>query len=479
MTMLDHHRAPARAGATAGFADLGVPAPIARALADGGITDPFPIQVLTLPPGLAGRDVLARGMTGSGKTIAFAVPVVARIAALGGRTRAGRPRGLVLVPTRELATQVAAVIAPLAAAVRLRCTTVHGGVGPGRQVADLRAGADIVVACPGRLEDLIGQGACSLTDVHVTVLDEADHMADLGFLPAVRRLLDATPAGGQRLLFSATIDRGIDALIQRYTSDLVVHELGGEPSPRALEHHLLALATADKPAVVHELAASGRRLVLFVRTKHGAKKLARQLSAKGVDAHELHGNLSQPARDRNLAAFAAGDASVLVATDVAARGIHVDGIDMVVHVDPPADHKAYLHRSGRTARAGASGVVATLVTPEQATEVRRLARAAGITPTTTPVRPGHPLLRTLGTGGAPAPVAASAAIAPGPGARTIGTIKFFHRARGFGFIARDDGDDVYVHASQVSAKHLADGQRVTFSVHPTERGHEARHVAVA
>jgi len=384
------------AGASTDFRTLGVPAPLVDALARDGVTSAFPIQTATLPDSLAGRDVLGRGKTGSGKTIAFALPTVAALAASGRRRQAGKPRALVLVPTRELANQVAATITPLAAAMSLRVTTVYGGVGQSPQVNALRQGVDIVVACPGRLEDLIAQRHCRLDQVEVTVLDEADHMADLGFLPAVKRLLDATPAGTQRLLFSATLDNGIDGLVRRYLVDPVVHSVDPEVSPvGTMTHHVLATEAGDKLAVVTALASGRDRALLFTRTKHGAKKLAKQLTTAGIPAVELHGNLSQAARERSLSAFSAGSTRVLVATDIAARGIHVDEIALVVHVDPPAEHKAYLHRSGRTARAGASGVVITIMTPDQRKDVRSLTRAAAIEPTITQVNAAHPLIAEL------------------------------------------------------------------------------------
>jgi len=389
--------APARAPSR--FSELGVPSALVAALARQSIDEPFPIQEATLVDSLAGKNILGRGVTGSGKTLAFAIPTVANIAARRAKTQAGQPRALILVPTRELATQVAAVIAPLAAAVSLRCTTVFGGVSQTRQVNALRSGVDIVIACPGRLEDLINQRACSLRRVEITVLDEADHMADLGFLPAVRRLLDATPADGQRLLFSATLDNAVDALVSRYITSPTVHSVEPEhDAHETMTHHVLAVAAADKAGVIREIAGHADRVLFFTRTKHGARKLARQLNVAGVRSQELHGNLSQNARQRNLEDFSSGRATVLVATDVAARGIHVDDIQLVVHVDPPVDHKAYIHRSGRTARAGAAGVVATLMLPEQADDVRRMAKTAGITPTTTRVSLGHPLLAALSDG---------------------------------------------------------------------------------
>ncbi|MGM7672008.1 DEAD/DEAH box helicase [Microbacterium sp. A93] len=367
------------------FLDLGVPAPLAAVLAAEGKTEAFAIQRDTLPDSLAGRDLLGRGRTGSGKTIAFSLPLVASLIASGRKSRPGHPRGLVLAPTRELATQIAAVIAPLAEAVGMRVTTVFGGVSQRPQEQALRSGVDIVVACPGRLEDLMKQKVVSLDSVEVAVLDEADHMADLGFLPGVTRILTATPAGGQRLLFSATLDRGIDSLARRFLSNPVSHEVdeSSVPTGEMIHRVLVTTSTEHKTVLVRELASGMGRRLLFTRTKHQAKKLAKQLTAGGIPAVDLHGNLSQNARERNLSAFSAdpadGGVRVLVATDVAARGVHVDDIDLVVHVDPPMEHKAYLHRSGRTARAGASGTVVTVVLPEQRRDVKDLLRKAQIT----------------------------------------------------------------------------------------------------
>jgi superfamily II DNA/RNA helicase len=347
-------------------------------LTERGITQPFPIQTETLPDTLAGRDVLGRGKTGSGKTLAFAIPLVTRLA--GRRRRASRPSGLVLAPTRELATQISAALQPLAAACGLTVTTIFGGVTQSRQVTALKAGADIVVACPGRLEDLMRQRLVSLDSVEITVIDEADHMADLGFLPGVTRILAATPAGGQRLLFSATLDNGVDKLVKRFLRNEVMHSVDSADSHvPAMTHHVFHVSDAQaKKELVHRLASGHGRRILFMRTKHQARKLAKQLTESGVPSVDLHGNLSQPARDRNLAAFAAGEARVLVATDIAARGVHVDGIELVVHIDPPAEHKAYLHRSGRTARAGNDGDVVTVVLPEQRRDTQALMRRAGI-----------------------------------------------------------------------------------------------------
>ena len=346
-----------------------------------------------MPDALAGADILGRGRTGSGKTLAFCIPLVARLA--GGHTSAGRPRGLVLVPTRELASQVQDVLRPLARAVGLSVATIFGGTPQRPQVTALHDRVDIIVACPGRLADLIGQGHCHLGDVEVSVVDEADHMADLGFLPVVRRLLDATPPEGQRMLFSATLDHAVDVLVRRFLDHPAEHAVDPPAAPAPIVHHLLTVVPADRTAVVAALAAGDNRSLIFTRTKHGARKLARQLTAAHIPAAELHGNLTQAARERNLARFASGAVRVLVATDIAARGIHVDGIDLVIHADPPAEHKAYLHRSGRTGRAGASGVVVTLQTPAQAADVRALMRKARVVPLAATVRPGSALLRSI------------------------------------------------------------------------------------
>jgi superfamily II DNA/RNA helicase len=360
------------------FAALGVPAPLVEVLDDQGIAAPFPVQAATLPDALAGRDILGRAQTGSGKTLGFALPLVSRLA--GGSTLSARPRGLILVPTRELANQVAAVLQPLARAMNLWVTTIYGGVSYGPQVNALQRKTDIVVATPGRLADLIGQGKCDLSDVEITVIDEADQMADLGFLPVVRRLLETTPADGQRMLFSATLDAAIDVLARRFLHHPVLHSVDENSSPAEIEHHVLTVDAASRVAVIAALAGGEKRSLVFTRTKHGAERLARQLTAAGIPAAELHGNLRQGARTKNLAAFTSGLARVMVATDIAARGIHIDGIDLVIHFDPPVEHKAYVHRSGRTARGGADGVVVTLQTRAQARDVTAMMRKADITP---------------------------------------------------------------------------------------------------
>ena len=377
-----------------------MPAHLARILADRDITIPTPIQQATLPDSLAGRDVLGRGRTGSGKTYAFLIPVVARLQASRRTTRSGAPRALILAPTRELVGQIEQALKPLADSAGLTTTTIFGGVSQGPQVNSLKRGADIVLACPGRLEDLIQQRHCSLGDVEVTVLDEADHMADLGFLPAVRRILQQTPQDGQRLLFSATLDAAIDTLVKRFLTKPVTHQADSAQSPvSAMDHHVLHVDKAHRLPVLVDLTSAPGRTMVFTRTKHGAKALTRQLNASGVPAVELHGNLSQGARTRNMEAFHAGKASTLVATDIAARGIHVDDVALVVHADPPVEHKAYLHRSGRTARAGAAGTVITLMTDDQVRDVRALTRAAGIFPKTTRVvGAAHPVLAELAPG---------------------------------------------------------------------------------
>lgn len=382
---------------TTTFAELGVPAPLVAALAADGKTQPFPIQADTLPDTLNGADVLGRGRTGSGKTLAFAIPLVAGLAARRVTRTPGAPTGLVLAPTRELATQIATAVEPLAGAVGLRVTTIFGGVKQARQEDAMRRGADIVVACPGRLEDLVRQRIVRLDDVVITVLDEADHMADLGFLPAVTRILAATPARGQRLLFSATLDNGVDKLVKRFLNRPVLHSVDDASSPvEQMTHHVFEVGSpAEKTEVVRTLASGTGRRILFTRTKHQARKLARKLTAEGIPAVDLHGNLSQAQRDRSLTAFGDGSVRVLVATDVAARGVHVDGIELVVHVDPPAEHKAYLHRSGRTARAGQAGDVVTLFLPDQRRDVTSMLRKAKIDAAPQRIDASSPAVDTL------------------------------------------------------------------------------------
>ncbi|HYO40215.1 MAG TPA: DEAD/DEAH box helicase [Nocardioidaceae bacterium] len=397
--MADTHASPAHATPVTTFRELGLPAPLVAALADAGVTSPFPIQSATLPDSLSGRDVLGRGRTGSGKTSAFVLPLLARLAANPSKRRANRPRALVLAPTRELASQIEAAMAPLAKVVGLRTVTIFGGVGPHPQITALRNGVDIVIACPGRLADHVQSGHADLGSIEVTVLDEADHMADLGFLPVVRRLMDKTPAHGQRMLFSATLDGGVDVLVKRFLHDPVTHSVDSAQSPVSqMTHHVLHVSKEGRVPVLAELTAAPGKTIVFTRTKHGAKALARQLNSRGVPAVELHGNLAQNARTRNLTAFGDGTATTLVATDIAARGIHVDDVALVVHADPPVEHKAYLHRSGRTARAGNEGTVVTLMMDAQVGDVRDLTRKAGIKPTITRTQPGDSLLTRIAPG---------------------------------------------------------------------------------
>ncbi|MEU2489787.1 DEAD/DEAH box helicase [Streptomyces sp. NPDC007883] len=376
------------------FADLEMPGQLLAALVAEGLTVPFPIQGATLPNTLAGRDALGRGRTGSGKTLAFGLALLARTA--GRRAEPLQPLALVLVPTRELAQQVTDALAPYARSLSLRLTTVVGGMSIGRQARALRSGAEVVVATPGRLKDLIDRGDCRLDQVAVTVLDEADQMADMGFLPQVTALLDQVRPGGQRMLFSATLDRNVDLLVRRYLNDPVVHSV--DPSAGAvttMEHHVLQVRGTDKHAATTEIAARDGRVIMFLDTKHAVDRLTRDLLGSGVRAAALHGGKSQPQRTRTLARFRTGHVTVLVATNVAARGIHVDDLDLVVNVDPPTDPKDYLHRGGRTARAGRSGSVVTLVTPNQRGGLLRLMSHAGISPRITEVRSGEAELHRI------------------------------------------------------------------------------------
>ena len=381
------------------FAEHGVPKALCEMLLKEGITDPFPIQTATLPDSLRGKDVLGRGRTGSGKTLAFALPVLVRLSQSKQERRARHPRALILAPTRELTLQIQATLDPLAAALNLRTMSIFGGVNQNPQVNKLRQGVDIIVACPGRLEDLLQQKAVVLDAVEITVLDEADHMADLGFLPPVKRLMDKTPKTGQRMMFSATLDNGIDVLVKRYLTDPVTHSVDSEQSPvGTMEHHVLHLSTKDRMPILVDLTSAPGKTIVFTRTKHRAKQLTKHLNDSGVPAVEMHGNLSQGARVKNLAAFSEGRAVALVATDIAARGIHVDDVSLVIHADPPTEHKAYLHRSGRTARAGNEGVVVTLATESEQRDVASLTRKAGIKPQVTTTTPGHAILKELAPG---------------------------------------------------------------------------------
>ncbi|MEV4654882.1 DEAD/DEAH box helicase [Micromonospora sp. NPDC049301] len=387
--------APTEVAEPVDFAALGLPEPLVRALARQGITTPFEIQRATVPDALAGRDVLGRGQTGSGKTLAFGLPLLARVAA-GQPARPMRPRALVLVPTRELAMQVNDALLPLGKAINVFLKTAVGGVPYDRQIDALRRGVEIIVATPGRLGDLIERGICQLDDVEVTVLDEADQMADMGFLPEVTELLAKTPANGQRLLFSATLDGDVDALVKRFMADPVTHSTApSTASVSTMDHHMLLIPPHEKFPVTASIAARDGRTMVFARTQLGVDRLVEQLAAVGVRAGGLHGGKTQRMRTKTLAEFREGRMNVLVATDVAARGIHVDGVTLVLHVDPPKDPKDYLHRAGRTARAGESGAVATLVLPKQRRTTLAMLEKAGVAPAESRVRLGDPMLAEL------------------------------------------------------------------------------------
>ncbi|MGC4978994.1 DEAD/DEAH box helicase [Streptomyces sp. DT199] len=359
------------------FADLGLPEGVVRKLAQNGVTTPFPIQAATIPDALAGKDILGRGRTGSGKTLSFGLPTLARLA--GGRTEKHKPRAVILTPTRELAMQVADALQPYGDVVGLKMKVVCGGTSMGNQIYALERGVDVLVATPGRLRDIINRGACSLENVEVAVLDEADQMSDLGFLPEVTELLDQVPAGGQRMLFSATMENEISTLVKRYLSNPVTHEVdSAQGNVTTMSHHILIVKPKDKAPVTAAIASRKGRTIIFVRTQLGADRIAEQLCDSGVKADALHGGMTQGARTRVLEDFKKGYVNALVATDVAARGIHVDGIDLVLNVDPAGDHKDYLHRSGRTARAGRSGTVVSLSLPHQRRQIFRLMEDAGV-----------------------------------------------------------------------------------------------------
>ena len=385
------------------FAALGLSAEIVQRLARDGITEPFPIQTATIPDALAGRDVLGRGQTGSGKTLAFGLPVLARLA--GRQSAPRRPRAVVLVPTRELAMQVHDAIEPLAHVMGVRVKLVAGGLPYYKQIQALDRGVDILVATPGRLTDLVDRGNCILDQVEIMVLDEADHMCDMGFMPAVTALLDYTPKGGQRLLFSATLDGDVDKLVRKYLNNPVTHSTSdARASVTTMSHHVWLVKPNHKAPVTAALAAREGRTVVFVRTKLGADRVAEQLREQGVRAAALHGGLGQGARNKTLSAFKEGRVPVLVATDVAARGIHVDDVSLVVQIDPPADHKDYLHRAGRTARAGGTGTVITLALPHQRRTVERLTSLAGVDVRATQVGPDDAAVLSVSGGATPSGV---------------------------------------------------------------------------
>ncbi|MGA3214724.1 MAG: DEAD/DEAH box helicase [Acidimicrobiales bacterium] len=493
------------------FSDLGVPADLIALLEQGGITTPFPIQEATLPDALAGRDVSGRAPTGSGKTLAFAIAAVEALGA-GSRSKVARPRGLVLVPTRELAAQVCGVVGPLAKARNLSVAAVYGGAGYGPQLRALRAAVDILVACPGRLEDLIDRREVNLQDVSIVIVDEADRMADMGFLPAVRRILDQTSPKRQVLLFSATLDGEVDVLVRHYQHNPVRHEVElTEASSGEVRHFFWKVDRNDRVALAAKIATAHETAIVFCRTRHGADRLSRQLGASGVHSVALHGSRTQAQRDRALQAFHSGTARVLVATDVAARGIHVENVACVLHFDLPADHKDYVHRSGRTGRAGADGIVISLVTPDQAGAVRSMQRALGFSQALEQpgLLPAVPLRPRVAQGGVAAHSAMSLHSSAGAqeqdrgkrigrAARPVraghlqsqkrdprsrrslrpatGTVKWFDPIRGFGFIAPDAGGrDVFVHRSALSdADQLpAEGARVEFLSRPGPKGLEA------
>jgi superfamily II DNA/RNA helicase len=359
------------------FADLGLPEGVVRKLAQNGVTTPFPIQAATIPDALAGKDILGRGRTGSGKTLSFGLPTLAQLA--GGRTEKHKPRAVILTPTRELAMQVADALQPYGDVLGLKMKVVCGGTSMGNQIYALEKGVDVLVATPGRLRDIINRGACSLENVEIAVLDEADQMSDLGFLPEVTELLDQVPAGGQRMLFSATMENEISTLVKRYLTDPVTHEVdSAQGNVTTMSHHILIVKPKDKAPVTAAIASRKGRTIIFVRTQLGADRIAEQLCDSGVKADALHGGMTQGARTRVLEDFKKGYVNALVATDVAARGIHVDGIDLVLNVDPAGDHKDYLHRAGRTARAGRTGTVVSLSLPHQRRQIFRLMEDAGV-----------------------------------------------------------------------------------------------------
>ena len=380
-----------------GFAALGLPGRLVERLARDGITTPFPIQVATIPDALAGRDVLGRGQTGSGKTLAFGLPTLTRLLDDGPTSAPRRPRAIILVPTRELAMQVSDALEPLVHVAGLKHKLVAGGLSYTTQISALNRGVDLLIATPGRMNDLLERGAVELDDIQIAILDEADHMADMGFLPEITTILDRIPAGGQRLLFSATLDKGVDGLVKSYLTDAVTHSTDdAKASVTTMEHHVVLIDPMHKKVITAEVANRAGRTLVFVRTKLGADRVAQQLREQGVLAAALHGGLNQGARNRVLGAFRDGTLPVLVATDVAARGIHVDDVSVVLQVDPPADHKDYLHRSGRTARAGDRGTVVTLALPHQRRGMERQLREAGVDVVPTKAVPGDAVLAAAG-----------------------------------------------------------------------------------
>jgi superfamily II DNA/RNA helicase len=448
------------------FTDLGVSADINARLQKLGITDPLPIQSATIPPAMAGKDICGKAPTGSGKTLAFGMPIVAHMT----QSRSRRPRALILVPTRELASQVHAVLGSLLGRDSNRVVSIFGGTGYRDQVRALHKGANIVVACPGRLEDLIERGDVMLDDVTTVVLDEADRMSDMGFLPAVRRLLDQTSVNRQVLLFSATIGREVEAIIRSYQHNPVrVNIEAAEDEKADVTHHFWKVDRAERVAITAKLVSQHGQAFVFCRTKRGVDRIVRQLQAQGVRAVPMHGDRTQGQRERALDSFARGRTDALVATDVVARGIHVDDVPCVVHFDPPADHTDYVHRSGRTGRVGRTGTVVSLVTDEQRKDTQSVQRALGFEQ------------------GLSAPFSTTVPSPPAPKKekggpnKVVGTVKFFNGARGYGFLARDGGEDLFVHHSQIEGderRGLAEGLTVEFTVAPGRKGEEARNVRV-
>jgi superfamily II DNA/RNA helicase len=460
------------------FRELGLSAELSDALAARGILAPFPIQAATLPDALAGRDVCGRAPTGSGKTLAFGLAIAAHREVAEPR----RPWALVLVPTRELAAQVQDELAMLLRPVGASAVAVYGGTAYGQQRRALAKGVDVVVACPGRLEDLLANGDVLLDAVSVAVLDEADRMADMGFVPAVRRILDRTPSTRQTLLFSATLDGDVDDVVRDYLHDPARHDVVGIDRPGDVTHAFWTVAHRDRVGVAASIVKEHGRTIVFSRTKHGADRIARQLARHGVSAVALHGDRSQAQRDRALADFADGRATALVATDVAARGIHVPEVACVVHFDPPADHKDYVHRSGRTGRAGATGLVVTLAVPDKREHVAALARSLKMT-----IDVCEPDIPT------DAASVAKAAVTPSRGrdsrhrkgrhgpTRPTGTVKFFDGRKGYGFIVDARGREIFVHVSALQAsglRALESGQKVAFELEPGRKGQEAHRLHV-
>jgi superfamily II DNA/RNA helicase len=448
------------------FTDLGVPAEINARLQKLGITTPLPIQLSTIPAALAGRDICGKAPTGSGKTLAFGMPIAANMT----QARPRRPHTLILVPTRELASQVHAVLGSLLGHESKRIVSIFGGTGYRDQCRALHKGVNVVVACPGRLEDLIERGDVLLHDVSTVVLDEADRMSDMGFLPVVRRLLDQTSHNRQVMLFSATIGREVESIIRSYQHDpvRVNIEAGAEEKADVL-HHFWKVDRSERVGITAKLVSEHGQALVFCRTKRGVDRVVRQLQAQGVRAVPMHGDRTQGQRERALDSFARGRTDALVATDVVARGIHVDDLPCVVHFDPPADHTDYVHRSGRTGRAGRTGTVVSLVTDEQRKDTQSVQRALGM---------------ELGFS---APFSAPTPARPTPqkgkvGSSTLtGIVKFFNGARGYGFLAREDGEDLFVHHSQIEGperRGLAEGSTVEFTVAPGRKGEEARNVRI-